>query len=189
MWGTLSIWLREDCERPVPSLSSLPSCGLPIAQSPSVPRPLSPCLGSPILCSAQLNSSCGSRRRAMSQLPFTERGGHCQAAVALPARGRGDGAGQACGAPGKAPQGTLSPLPPAEGPPALNCPADTHGLSGLLIGEPRALHNTASEPRNWCPELRSLTLLRLCAKARRERTLPTLHPHPPGPQATWGPMM
>ena len=72
--------------------------------------------------------------------------------------------------------------------PALNCPAGTHGLSGLLIGEPRALHNTASEPRNWFPELRSLTLLRLCARARRKRTLPTPHPQPPGPQATWGPM-
>lgn len=117
----------------------------------------------------------------MSQLPFKKEVGTARLRWLFQPEGEG--------APGKAPQGTLSPLPPAEGPPALNCPADTHGLSGLLIGEPRALHNTASEPRNWFPELWSLTLLRLCAKARRERTLPTPHPHPPGPQATWGPMM
>lgn len=93
------------------------------------------------------------RFQKMSNVPtaLQERGGHCQAAVALPARGRGDGAGQACGAPGKAPQGTLSPLPPAEGPPALNCPADTHGSLVFSLANPGPCTTQLLNPGTGAP--------------------------------------
>lgn len=107
-----------------------------------------------------------------------------QAAVALPARERGDGAGQALASQGSPTWDALLFLqlkPPPQT--ALLAPIgslvfSTGARPSLLIGEPRALHKTASDPSNWFPEFPSLALLRLCVKARRKRTRLTPTPSP-----------
>lgn len=100
------------------------------------------------MCSAQLTFSHGSRRRATSHLPCTERGMGT-------ARPEGEEM-----RPGRCEQLTRKPHTERRAPflqqkASLYCPAGTHRLCGLqhsgppslLICEPWALHKTASEPR------------------------------------------
>lgn len=140
------------------------------------PPPAGSLSGSPpSLWSAQLTFSHGSRRRATSHLPFTERGMGT-------ARPEGEEM-----RPGRCEQLTSKPHTERQAPflqqkASLYCPAGTHRLCGLqhsgppslLICEPWALHKTASEPTDrfpefWGPSL-PCTLLRSGAKARRKTT-------------------
>ena len=91
-----SVWLREDFwEILDPSLSSLLSHRLPVAQSPSRPPSAVTLSGVPKVQQGPAQPFSWFQKTSNVLIAFTERGGQIRARVALPASGRGEDAPQA----------------------------------------------------------------------------------------------